>query len=193
MSTVEVPNTNVDDPLSQRCSVVFRSGNVGRKILKGRLFERFGQRGAPIKSVYWGDLVVRVPIGRPWVLIVNTDEDPAVERPAVETLLEKQVDGLIVVVASASEHPHLESRNLRQTPVILVNRCIDQLSLTSVTTVDFNGARMAVEYALSRGHRRLGFAVGVGPVRVVAPERPSGLISTTQHVNDHPKSGLKSP
>ncbi len=82
-----------------------------------------------------------MPIGRPWVLIVNTDEDPAVERQAVETLLEKQVDGLIVVVASASEHPHLESRNLRATPVILVDRCIDQLNLTPVTTDDLNQAQ----------------------------------------------------
>ncbi len=68
-----------------------------------------------------------MPIGRPRVLIVNTDEDPAAERQAVETLLEKQVDGLIVIVASASEHPHLKSRNLRATPVILVDRYIDQL------------------------------------------------------------------
>ncbi len=63
--------------------------------------------------------------------------------------------------------------------MILVDRCIDQLNLTSVTTVDFNGARMAIEYALSLGHLRLGFAASVGPVRVVASERPSGLISTT--------------
>jgi LacI family transcriptional regulator len=114
------------------------------------------------------------------VLIVNTDEYPTSEREAVETLLEKQVDGLIVVIASASEHPHLESQNLRGTPVILVDRSIDQLELTSVTTDDFNGARMAVEYALSLGHRRLGFAAIVGPEKAVSSGIPSGLISTTQ-------------
>jgi len=114
------------------------------------------------------------------VLIVNTDEDPTSEREAVETLLEKQVDGLVVVVSSASEHPHLESQNLRRTPVILLDRSIAQLDLTSVTTDDFNGARMAVEYALSLGHRRLGFAAIVGPGKAVPSGKPSGLISTTQ-------------
>ena len=125
------------------------------------------------------------------VLIVNTDENPTVERQAVETLLEKRVDGLIVVVSSAAEHPHLRPRYLRHTPVVLVDRRIDRLRLTSVTTDDESGARMAVAHAADRGHRRLGFAASVGTVRGVTRRIPADLISTTQERVDGFREGAR--
>jgi LacI family transcriptional regulator len=123
------------------------------------------------------------------VLITNTDEDIDVEQQAVLTLLDKQVDGLIVVPSLATEHPHLGSMHLGGRPVVLIDRRIDELSLTSVTTDDASGTRAAVLDATAKGHRKLGFlisAVGVPEFTTVAPP---DMISTVRDRTDGYRSG----
>ena len=118
------------------------------------------------------------------VLITNTDEDIDVEQQAVLTLLDKQVDGLIIVPSLAKEHPHLETTQLGGRPVVLIDRRIDELPLTSVTTDDASGTRAAVLDATAKGHRKLGFlisAVGVPEFTTVAPTE---MISTVRDRSD---------
>jgi LacI family transcriptional regulator len=114
------------------------------------------------------------------VLITNTDDNVAMERQAVETLLEKQVDGIIVVPSLASTHSHLNKRNLAGRPVVLVDRHLDDVKLTSVTTDDLGGSREAVRHALSLGHKRLGFLITAAALTGFTNERPSALISTVR-------------
>lgn len=114
------------------------------------------------------------------VLVANTDEDPAVEQQAVETLLQMQVDGLIVVPSTSDEHGHLSPDHLRGTPVVLVDRRLDELSLSSITTDDVGGAAAAVRHAVERGHRRLGFVVAVGNLDGVSSRAVDGGVSTVR-------------
>jgi LacI family transcriptional regulator len=114
------------------------------------------------------------------VLITNTDEDAATERQAVETLLEKQVDGIIVVPSLATSHSHLNKRNLAGRPAVLLDRRLDGVKLTSVTTDDLGGAREAVRHALSLGHKRLGFLITAAALTGFTSERPVELISTVR-------------
>lgn len=114
------------------------------------------------------------------VLIANTDEDPAVERQAVETLLQQQVDGLIVVPSTSTDHAHLKRSHLRGTPVILVDRRLDGTKITSITTDDASGARASVVDAYARGHRRMGFVVAVGNLAGFTTERIDGGVSTVR-------------
>ena len=111
------------------------------------------------------------------VLISNTDEDIEVERQAIENLLEKKVDGLIVTPATVATHDHLSERALRGTPVVLIDRRLDSVRLSSVTTDDFSGAEQAVRHAASLGHSRFGFLIAVPGIKGFTEDRPALMIS----------------
>ncbi|MEN9607239.1 MAG: hypothetical protein RL605_1067 [Actinomycetota bacterium] len=111
------------------------------------------------------------------VLISNTDEDIEVERQAIENLLEKQVDGLIVTPSTAAVHDHLSPKSLANTPVVLIDRRLDSVRLTSVTTDDFSGTDEAIRHAYSLGHTRFGFLIAVPGIKGFTSDRPAVLIS----------------
>ena len=123
------------------------------------------------------------------VLITNTDEDIEVERQAVLTLLDKQVDGLIVVPSLAQEHPHLGTAQLGARPVVLIDRRIEGLDITSVTTDDLSGTRAAVLDAVSKGHRHLGFLVSAVGVETFTEVEPAEMISTVRDRTDGFRQG----
>lgn len=112
------------------------------------------------------------------VLITHSDEAIEVERNAVETLLEKQVDGLIVVPSTTAVHDHLSAKQLNGRPAILIDRRLDGVRLTSVTTDDFQGAEEAVRHAHAMGHKRFAFLIAAPNIRGFSKERPAALIST---------------
>ena len=112
------------------------------------------------------------------VLISHTDEDVAVERQAVQTLLDKQVDGLIVVPSLAERHEHLLPEALGGKPIVVIDRIPDGVAVTSVTTDDHAGTIQAVRNAASLGHERLGFLISAFGVEGYTTDRPSPLLST---------------
>lgn len=111
------------------------------------------------------------------VLISNTDEDIEVERQAIQTLLEKKVDGIIVTPSTVAGHDHLSEKSLAGTPAVLIDRRLETVRLSSVTTDDFSGAEQAVRHAHSLGHTRFGFLIAVPGITGHTPERPAMLIS----------------
>lgn len=94
-------------------------------------------------------------------LVSHTDEQIENEKIAVRTLLDKRVDGLIVVPASDTEHDHLQASQLGTTPLVLIDRRLEGQNFTSITTGDYQGSIEAVSYAHGRGHRQMGFLVAV--------------------------------
>lgn len=112
------------------------------------------------------------------VLITNTDDDIEAERLAVETLVEKQVDGMIVVPASAHLENHLDTGLLGRRPLVLIDRLINGSQVPSVTTDDFGGAKMAVAEIASMGHTRVGHLIASSHVSEIQRIPPGELIST---------------
>jgi LacI family transcriptional regulator len=53
------------------------------------------------------------------VLVSHTDEAIDVERAAIDTLLDKQVDGLIVVPSTVAVHDHLSASHLNGRPAVI--------------------------------------------------------------------------
>lgn len=128
------------------------------------------------------------------VLIANTDEDIEAERNAVTTLIEKQVDGLIVVPANSVVHDHLSPESLGGKPVVLIDRRLEGVRLTSVTTDDFTGAQAAVRHAVSLGHKRLGFLIAVAGMQGMTSERPALLLSSVDdRVNGFANAYIDAP
>jgi len=111
-------------------------------------------------------------------VVSHTDENIENERQAVQTLIEKRVDGLILVPSSDTDHEHLAESRLGSTPVVLIDRTLDDLNFSSVTTGDFDGARDAVRFAFELGHRNMAFIVAVPNLIGATSERPHIPIST---------------
>lgn len=124
------------------------------------------------------------------VVISNTDEDIAVEWAAVSTLIDKQVDGLIVVPSLADSSDHLSPERLAGRPVVLIDRYTDDATLTSVTTDDRLGTRRAVELAIGLGHDRLGFLISSVGVEDFTTTEPDRMISTVRERVEGFRAGI---
>jgi LacI family transcriptional regulator len=87
---------------------------------------------------------------------------------------------MIVVPSTAVVHDHLEAKRLGGTPVVLIDRRLEGVRMTSVTTDDFIGTEEAVRHAVSLGHRRFGFLIASAGVKGASSERPAVLISSIE-------------
>lgn len=111
------------------------------------------------------------------VLISHTDEDVNLEREAVNTLIDKQVDGLIVLPSSTTDYEHLSAKSLQGKPVVLVDRTIKGLRASSVTTDDYSGCVDAVKYAYSMGHRKFAFLIAIPNMTGHSSTRPKRMLT----------------
>lgn len=92
------------------------------------------------------------------VILANTDEDVDKERMAVGVLLDKRVDGLIVVPADARVSDHLREAQER-TPVVLLDRGCAGFDCDVVIVDNENAAANAVGHLVRLGHRRIALLV----------------------------------
>ena len=112
------------------------------------------------------------------VLVSNTNEDLQAERTAIRVMLEKQVDGLVVVPSSVTDLDFLQPANLQGRPVVLLDRALPTLTLTSVAGDNRQGSRDAVAHFIANGHTRIGLVVFTANIHGHTPGRPDGLISS---------------
>ena len=92
-------------------------------------------------------------------LIVNTDNDLGRERLQVESLLSRQVEGLIVATAML-HHPQLEQLRREGVRMVLVNRRAEGVDVPSITPDDATGVELAVRHLAELGHRRVAHLAG---------------------------------
>ncbi|WP_455835887.1 LacI family DNA-binding transcriptional regulator [Pseudarthrobacter siccitolerans] len=91
------------------------------------------------------------------VILANTDEERAAEVDAVQVLLDKRVDGLIVAPASSTETDHLQRVYESGRPLVLLDRAARGLP-AEVIAADMAGISYdATKYLLDSGHRRIAF------------------------------------
>jgi LacI family transcriptional regulator len=77
------------------------------------------------------------------VLLSNTDEDVTTERTAVEVLLQRRVDGMLVAPASPVEVDHLHAVHRGGTPLVLLDRSLPGLAADSVVIDNVLAGRIA--------------------------------------------------
>jgi LacI family transcriptional regulator len=92
-------------------------------------------------------------------LIANTDNDPARERVDFEAMRTRAVDGFVTATARL-DHALLDEIAAVGTPLVLVNRRVEDGSLPSATADDGAGVRLAVEHLVARGHQRIAHLAG---------------------------------
>lgn len=91
------------------------------------------------------------------VILVNTDEEQAAEVDAVQILLDKRVDGLIVAPASSNETEHLQSVYESGRPLVLLDRAANGLPAETVAVNMADISYESTRYLLEAGHRRIAF------------------------------------
>ncbi len=93
------------------------------------------------------------------MIVYDADENTKIEEDSITCLLEKKVDGLIVCPVGV-ECTHLE-KNARIVPLLTVDRCFEKLKVDSISADNYHGARMAVQYLIREGHRKIGVIHGL--------------------------------
>ena len=90
------------------------------------------------------------------LLITNSDESLTQEVRAVDLLVEKQVDGLIVSPCDTRGAAHLRALHASGVPLVLIDRAVQGLEVDRVGTANVTAAREAAQLLIQAGHRRIG-------------------------------------
>lgn len=101
------------------------------------------------------------------VVFCNTDESETEERRYLRTLVERQVDGILLVPASSSG-ASLRLLAAQRIPVVLIDRRVRRPNVDSVGADSEAGARDAVRHLIDLGHRRIAVLSGRADVSTSA-------------------------
>jgi LacI family transcriptional regulator len=107
-----------------------------------------------------GDVARRSGFG---VIVTNSDENAGQEREAVQLLLEKQVDGLIVSSTCVDEPDHLREAISGNCPVVQFDRVAMNLETDTIVLDNVSVTRAGVAKLIEAGHRRIGILAELGP------------------------------
>lgn len=91
------------------------------------------------------------------VIIANSGEQLDAEISAVDLLIGKRVDGLIVTPARCDRIDHLRQVRRAGVPLVLFDRNIPELEVDAVTGDDREAAIAATRFMVEQGHRRLAY------------------------------------
>ncbi len=107
------------------------------------------------------------------VVIASFEEDPELEASEFDSLLARQVDGLIIASAQPSGRAGVFKRvNERETPYVLIDRPIRGLNACFVGADNRAIGRLATEHLIARGCKRIGCLRG--PRVGIAADRLEG-------------------
>jgi LacI family transcriptional regulator len=106
------------------------------------------------------------------LLIGSLDEDPERERELATTLIDRGVDGLVIVPA-ARDQSYLVAERRLGIRVVFLDREPRFLEADAVVSSNRLGAIAAVEHLLSFGHRRIAY-LGDSPAIATAAQRFEG-------------------
>ena len=93
------------------------------------------------------------------VTFANTDESESQEREYLQTLVQRQVDGVLLVPAGNSPEPFRLLRS-QKIPVVLLDRRVSVRQVDEVRCDSEAGAYALVRHLLRLGHRRIAVITG---------------------------------
>ncbi|MBV9286821.1 MAG: LacI family DNA-binding transcriptional regulator [Hyphomicrobiales bacterium] len=115
------------------------------------------------------------------VLVTNSDETEGLEREAVELLLEKRVDGLIVSPAAIEASGHLRAALEANCALVQVDRIVRGLETDTVVLDNIGAARDCIDRLLRAGHRRIAIVAELG---TSSGMDPASFIKSSYRVAD---------
>ena len=129
--------------------------------LRSRKTNTIGVVSADSSNPYFAEVILGIEDGARrhgyHILLINTEEQAKQQREALEVLLSRQVDGLLLMPAPETDAGELARLSK---PFILVGRWLPGLKDHSVMTDDRAASRRVVEYLLQKQHRDILFLSG---------------------------------
>jgi LacI family transcriptional regulator len=90
------------------------------------------------------------------VIISTSDEDPNTEFAETDQMLQRHVDGVLVIPARCNDS-RLTRALFGKTPVVAFDRPLPDLSIDSVLVQNAIGTRRMVEHLIEHGHKRIAY------------------------------------
>jgi LacI family transcriptional regulator len=88
------------------------------------------------------------------VIFCNTDESPEQENKYVSLLLQKQVDGILLVPADTNS-TSIKLIQEQKTPVVVIDRCVSNKDVDIVRGDSEGGAYQMTKHLIDLGHKRI--------------------------------------
>jgi len=92
--------------------------------------------------------------------VYDSDENMTSEKRAMQLVIEKRVDGIILASVGLGSK-HIQELSHRKIPFVMVDRCIDDIEVDSVSVDNIKGAYMATKYLIKEGHQKIAFIQGL--------------------------------
>jgi LacI family transcriptional regulator len=92
-------------------------------------------------------------------ILANSDNDPTRERTILDAMRGRRVDGLILATAHRGD-PLVAECLEEETPVVLINRKVDQPGVPWVVNDDAAGIAAALDHLADLGHTRIAHLAG---------------------------------
>lgn len=154
----------------------YRRNVVARSLAAGRT-HTVGLSISALTNPYFGGLVhavERALSDAGYVLVVgDSHDDVDSEKRVTGSLLDRQVDGMIVAPAAGSERVTLPVITRAGTPLVLIDRGVD-LGCDQVGPENLVSAKSLTEHLLDLGHRRIAAVRGL-----------AGISSTTERFDGY--------
>lgn len=96
------------------------------------------------------------------IIVCTSMDDYKIERKKLEFLVEKRIDGLIIIPTKGVKNSMdiLKSLEEKNIPIVTVDNFIDDLKCSSVMVDNINGTYAAAEHLVTNGHKRIGIITG---------------------------------
>lgn len=93
------------------------------------------------------------------MLVADANDDPSLERDAIDALVNRRVDGFIIAPTTAVDAATFEQIEGSGVPVVLIDRAVP-LPLDQVLVENINSVESVVGEMLEKGHSRVGIIAG---------------------------------
>jgi LacI family transcriptional regulator len=90
------------------------------------------------------------------VIIATADEDADIEYNEASRMLRRQVEGFVIIPAAGGVS-RIAGSEFSRTPVVTLDRPIDNSSFDSVVVENRSGSQLGVNHLIQHGHRRIAF------------------------------------
>ena len=93
------------------------------------------------------------------IILANTQRDYRKEEEAINLLLAKRVDGLLIAPVQGKDDDikNLINANI---PFVIVGRDFENINVDAVYNDEINGGFLATEYLIKKGHKKIAFING---------------------------------
>ncbi|CCN45459.1 Fructose repressor [Vibrio nigripulchritudo MADA3029] len=116
------------------------------------------------------------------ILIGCSDDDSEIEKNVVQALISRRIDALFVASAMADGSDYYHAIQQSGTPVIAIDRALDDEHFACVISEDFEGAKSLTQSIMSEPVKSIGL-LGAMPELNVSKEREFGFLEALKDLD----------